>query len=117
MFGFLSIFSKILLCHCLKKNYTYVLIYNFIFAETSSNPFIKAIFEDFTFNETKEENYKHQCNIPSHLHVEITYSNVSSIYRMNGFKVNYFPEKWSWICQNRLTNQHNKNFARCENKR
>ena len=41
------------------------------------------------------------------------YSNTSSyqpgIYRINGFKINYFPEKWTWICQH----QHNS----CETKK
>ena len=37
------------------------------------------------------------------------YSNSSTgIYRINGFKINYFPETWTWICLH---------HERCESKK
>ena len=64
-------------------------------------------FEDFSTamtNNSTESGAILFCSVPSHLHVEVTYSNTSSLYRINGFKINYFPEKWTWICHS--TNKH-----------
>ena len=66
--------------------------------------YVKIIHEDFSlkkqFMTPKEENNKiiAMCEVPSHLHVEIMYSNTSNIYRISGVKVNYYPNKWTWIC-------------------
>lgn len=65
--------------------------------------FVPIIFEDFSTKSHHNETTPFlQCdNVPSHLHVEVMYTNSSlGIYRINGFKVNYFPEKWRWNCHN-----------------
>jgi len=75
---------------------------------------VPILFEDFS-SRIKEEkngtrNMHQECQVPSHLHVEVMYSNTTTgIYRISGFKINYFPEKWSWIC----LHQHNS----CETKK
>lgn len=60
--------------------------------------FVSIIFEDFSANQPTNQSF---CAVPSHVHMEVTFSNSSSIYRINGVKVNYLAETWSWICPKR----------------
>lgn len=61
--------------------------------------FVPLIFEDHSNISQPSNNIS--CLIPSRLHVEVMYSYSLNIYRINGFKVSYLPEKWSWTCRHR----------------
>ena len=59
--------------------------------------YVPIIFEDLT--QYLVHNSTQECTVPAELHIEVMYTNSSNgMYRINGVKVNYLPEKWTWYC-------------------
>ena len=59
--------------------------------------YIPIIFEDLTQYVANNQSIQ-ECIVPAKLHMEVMYTNANGIYRINGFKANYLPEKWTWYC-------------------